>query len=143
MCHKKATRKPRLTGRAGIYIPFSGAAMFNSYTTVASAFIMLKVLFNMNTLIFKRASTQPKKVSDVFGYPHLIFSTSTCEGASFGSVPPKAGLKKCAANFFKESKAATKQVRPDSYRDGGKSNKLKRVIKLIKDFLYFFLWKKK
>ncbi len=51
------------------------------------------------------------KNTDFLKNPPLKIFTSTCEGASFGSVPPKAGLKKCAAYFFKEAKAATKQVR--------------------------------
>ncbi len=85
--------------------------MFSSCTTVASAFMILKVLFYLATLTFMMAFILTRKVNNSPGYLPLIFSTSTCEGASFGSVPPKAGLKKCAAYFFKESKAATKQVR--------------------------------
>ncbi|UAY52537.1 hypothetical protein [Ferruginibacter albus] len=45
---------------------------------------------------------------------HTTFFPSspvTAVGASFGSVSPQAGLKKCAAYFFKETKAAPVQLR--------------------------------
>ena len=49
-CGKKSSKKSH---PKKIYSPFSGAAMVNSCTTVASAFINPIVVFYLNTLNFK------------------------------------------------------------------------------------------
>jgi len=90
--------------------------------------------FNICSLLLNSKRLLQGKMLTIQQLYCFYFITSTCKGASFGSVPPKAGFDPAKSgtplgdNFSKEAKAAPMQVRGPAGR-GGESNDLKSSSK--------------
>ena len=90
--------------------------------------MLKKIYLKLNKYVLKRDITDLPNNEHLNGTTVRFSPPVTGLAAFFGSVPPKAGLKKCVAYFFKEAKtAALHEMRPDLNREGGESSKMKEV----------------